>query len=274
MKTITRVTLLLSAAFVAQWLPLAASAQPNAGSERGSVMLGAFVATRDSHVRLDSDFGDGTDIDLEDGLGLDSSASVARIGGYFWFSRRHRFDAAYFDMSREASKRIEETIEFGDKVFVINTVLESEQKFSILKADYTFAALARDRGWLGVTGGLYVAKTTMTLSQATLGQYESEDLTAPLPLFGLRGDWAATDRITLRGAMQWFAFQTPDVDGRLTDFYVGADYSFGERMAVGLAYDRVSNNIGAKEDNGFNGRLQWGYDGLLLYFKMDFGDRN
>ena len=108
-------------------------------------------------------------------------------------------------------------------------------------------------------------------SQATLGRFESEDVTAPLPLFGLRGDYAFNDRITLRGAMQVFAFEAEDVDGRLTDFYLGADYGFGQRMAIGLAYNRVSMNLGAVEDQGFDARLDWGYDGLLLYFKFDFG---
>jgi hypothetical protein len=133
--------------------------------------------------------------------------------------------------------------------------------------------VAKERGWLGVTGGLYVAQTTMTLRQATLGQYESEDLTAPLPLFGLRGDYAITDHITLRGAVQWFGFEADNVDGRLTDLYVGADYGFGKRMAVGLAYDSVSMNIGARNDDGRNSRLDWGYDGFLVYFKVDLGDR-
>jgi hypothetical protein len=236
-------------------------------------MLGAFITDRDSSTRLDSDSGQGTDLDMEDDLGLESSTNVARIGGHLWLGRRHRFDAAYFDLSRSASIPIQETIDFGDETFVINTALNTEADLTIIKADYTFAALAKDRGWLGITAGLYVAETSFALSQPTLGRAESEDVTAPLPLFGLRGDYEINDRITLRGAMQWFAFENDDLDGRLTDFYVGADYGFGQRMAVGLAYNRVSMNIGAQEDD-FNGRIDWGYDGLLLYFKMDFGARS
>lgn len=271
MKTLPILLVVLAAL----WLPLGANAQPNAGTERASIMLGTFVTDRDSEARLDSDSGEGTDINLEDDLGLDSSMSVGRLGGYLWLGQRHRFDAAYFDMSREATRPIDETIEFGDEVFTINTVIETEQELSIIKADYTFAAIARDRGFLGITAGLYVAETALSMREVTLGSYETESLTAPLPLFGLRGDYAITDRITLRGAMQWFAFEADDVDGRLTDFYFGADYGLGERqrMAVGLAYDRVSMNIGAQDDDGFDGRLDWGYDGLLLYFKADFGSR-
>ena len=265
---------LLCLVCAAPLLPLAASAQPTEGAERASIMLGAFITDRESNTRLDSDNGTGTELDMEDDLGLESSTNVARLGGYVWLGRRHRLDGAYFDLSRTATIPIQETIDFGDQTFQINTALTTESDLTIIKADYTFAVLAKDRGYLGVTAGLYVAETGFALSQPTLGRAESEDVTAPLPLFGLRGDYAINDRITLSGAAQVFAFSTDELDGHLTDFYIGADYGFGQRMAVGLAYNRVSMNIGAEEDNGFNGRIDWGYDGFLLYFKVDLGSRN
>ena len=273
-NTITRFSLLSSIVWLAQLVPLTGTAQPTDNGERASIMLGAFITDRQSNTRLDSDAGDGTELDMEDDLGLESSTNVARLGGYVWLGRRHRLDGAYFDLSRSASIPIQETIDFGDETFQINTALTTESDLTIVKADYTFAVLAKDRGYLGLTAGLYVAETGFALSQPTLGRAESEDVTAPLPLFGLRGDYAINDRITLAGAAQVFAFSTDELDGHLNDFYIGADYGFGERMAVGLAYNRVSMNIGAEEDNGFNGRIDWGYDGFLLYFKVDLGSRN
>lgn len=273
MKTTTRLCVLAGIASLAQLVPLAGNAQPTTGEERAGIVLGAFITDRQSSTRFDSDSGDGTDIDMEDDLGLESSTNVGRFGGYVWLGRRHRLDAAYFDLSRSASIPINETIDFGDETFQINTVLNTESDLTIIKADYTFAVLAKDRGWLGLTAGLYIAETGFALSQPTLGRAESEDVTAPLPLFGLRGDYAITDRITLRGATQWFGYSTDKLDGRLTDLYVGADYGFGKRMALGLAYNRVAMNIGAEDADGFSGRLDWGYDGFLLYFKVDLGER-
>jgi hypothetical protein len=272
--TVASLGLLSCIVGVAQLLPLAANAQPTAGGERASIILGAFITDRQSNTRFDSNAGDGTDIDMEDDLGLESSTNVARLGGYVWLGRRHRLDGAYFDLSRSASIPIQETIDFGDETFQINTALNTEADLTIVKADYTFAVLAKDRGWLGVTAGLYIAETGFALSQPTLGRAESEDVTAPLPLFGIRGDYAINDHITLRGATQFFAFSTDELEGHLTDFYIGADYGFGQRMAVGLAYNRVSMNIGADEDPGFDGRIDWGYDGFMLYFKVDLGTRN
>ena len=271
MKTITRLCVLAGIASLAQLVPFAGNAQPTTGTERAGIMVGAFITDRQSTTRLDNDDGSGTEIDLEDDLGLESSTNVARLGGYVWLGKRHRLDGAYFNLNRESTFPIKETIDFGDQTYVINTSIQTESKLSIIKADYTYAVLVKDRGWLGLTGGLYIADTSLTLSQQTLGTAESEDVTAPLPVFGLRGDYAFNDHITLRGAAQYFAYEAQDVDGRLTDFYVGADYGFGKRMAVGLAYNKVSMNIGAIEDTGFDSRLDWGYDGFLLYFKVDLG---
>lgn len=265
---------LLAAAAALLQLPLLADAQPNALGERSGLLIGMFVTDRQSSTRLDSDTGQGSDLDLENDLGLKSSMSVGRLGGYRWFARRHRFDAALFDLSRSASLPINKTIEFGDEIFQINTVVTTKSDLTILKADYTFAVLARPRGFLGVVGGLYIAQSSLTLQEATLGQVESDDVTAPLPLLGLRGEYAIGNRFTVRGAAQWFGYDAGDFSGRLTDLYVGADYSFNQRFALGLGYDRVSMRLEATEDRGLSGQLNWGYDGFLVYMKVDFGDGN
>src|SRR6185503_12517852 len=94
--TLFRVALVPCLVCIGPLLPLAASAQPAADRERASIVLGAFITDRQSNTRLDSDSGgDGTDIDMEDDLGLESSTNVARLGGYVWLGRRHRLDGAY-----------------------------------------------------------------------------------------------------------------------------------------------------------------------------------
>jgi len=253
-------------------IPLSALAQEGQSErERGGVLLGAFVTDRATSARLDSAAGQGDDIDFEDDLGLEDSTSVVRFGAYFWLKPRHRFDFSIFDLSRDATRQIDETIEFGDEIFVINTVVTTSNDVTITKLDYTFVPLNRMRGYLGITGGLYISANEITLSEPTLGAFESEDITAPLPVIGLRGEYEITERITLRGATQWFGIDTGDVEGRLVDTYVGVDYSFGRHIALGLAYNDVSLSVSASEDTGWNGMLDWGYDGILLYTKVTFG---
>ena len=67
--------------------------------------------------------GQGTDVNFEDDLGLDSSTTILRLGGHWWMSRRNRLDFSVFSFSREGNRQIDETIEFGDTTFNINTVV-------------------------------------------------------------------------------------------------------------------------------------------------------
>lgn len=250
-------------------------AQEPLGRERAAVSFGAFVSQPVTSARVDSDDGDGTDINFEDDLGLDSSTTILRLGGHWWLSRRNRLDFSVFSFSREGNRQIAETIDFGDTTFNINTVVTSTQDIDIMKAAYTFAPIVKDRSFLGITAGLYVAQSQLGLSEPTLGKAESEDVTAPLPVIGVRGDYAITDQLTFRGALEVFGIDTGDVSGHLNDLYLGMDYGFGDRFAVGLAYNDVSMDIGVDKGNGrFSGALDWGYDGWLLYFNVDFGKKN
>jgi hypothetical protein len=150
--------------------------------------------------------------------------------------------------------------------------LTATSDLDIAKAAYTFAPIIRDRGFLGLTAGLYISQTKLSLSAPSISRAESTDLTAPLPVIGVRGDYAITDRWTFRGAFEWFGIDTGDVDGTLTDKYLAVDYSFGERFAAGLAFNDTGLDVDADKGAGeFRGALDWGYDGWLLYMKVDFG---
>jgi hypothetical protein len=256
------------------WLslvPSSAKAQ-SADRERGSVYIGTFITDRNTTARVDSDAGNpGTDVDLEGDLGLKASTSVVRAGGDFWISRRQRLDLSYFDLSRSASRTIDKTINFDDKTYPINTVVNTDNHLTITKLDYTFAFLTRDNWFVGVDAGLYVMKMGLSLSEPKLGTFSSQSLTAPLPVVGFRGEYGINDHWTLRGAYQWFGITLDNVSGHLTDTYAGVDRRLGKRFTVGLAYDTVSMGIDVNKTEHLKGSLDWGYNGWLLYFRTDFG---
>jgi len=264
---------LLTLGVSVQLLPETATAQePRQDRASASVILGAFITNHDTRTRVDFDQSQGTDLDLEGNLGLKNSTTVARLEGHYWLTRRQRLDFSLFDLSRDASTRINKTIEFGDETFVIDTVINTNSNLKILKTAYTFVPITRERGYLGLTGGLYTGFIKISLSEPITATIESEELTAPLPVIGLRGEYEINDRITLRGAAEWFRINAGKVDGRLRDFYLGVDYGFNERMAVGLAYNDVSMTINASKSGRYDGTLNWGYDGFLLYLKLEFGN--
>jgi len=254
------------------WLTVlcgADAAEP--GTERFSMSLGVFGANRNTDTRLDSETsGRGTAINLEKALGLDSTQTEFRIDGQYKFTQRHKFDFSVFELSRSASRPISETITFGDTVFAFGSTVESDNRYTIYKLGYNYSFLVTDRGSFGAGAGLHVARIKTQLSEPNLGERESSNLRAPLPVVGVRGEYRIRPLLTLRGSADLFALDVGDVAGRLVDLYVGVDYQFHERFAAGVAYNSVAFDLDIVGNNS-SGALDWDYDGVVVYFKLNFG---
>ena len=238
--------------------------------DRFSISFGAFISEWGTETQLNSNtLGVGTIIDFEDDLGLDASDTTIRLDGYYRFNDRHRLDFSIFDLSRNASKSIQEDIQFGAVTFVIDTVIDAKSDLSVYQLAYTYSFLRREKGSLGATIGVYVADASFSLSEGNLGQSERRGITAPLPVFGLRGDYRLSDRFTLRGSAEFFALEYDDIDGSFNDLLLSVDYRMKGHMAIGLGYEYVSIDADANRSD-FAGSLDWKYDGVLLFLKFDF----
>lgn len=256
------------AATLVLYLP-AASAQEEEFN-KFSVSLGVFLTDRQSKSAVKGTTGDdGTIVDLESDLGLKRSDSVFRIDGYYRFNEKHRIDASWFDLSRSKTRVIDEEIEWGDTVYPINTTIASKFDLAIYKLAYTWSFMRRDKGYLGLTGGLYIASFGAALNATAIGSLESDSLTAPLPVFGLRGQYDFTDKVSFRASGEIFAIEYDIYDGSLFDFYAGIDYQLSEHVAIGVGINSVQLDIGIKKPS-FDGNLDWRYDGGLLFLKFDF----
>ena len=254
---------------VALWcLPLTAFADSH-NDHRFSLSLGAFITERDTEAELDGTISDGTPTNFEKDLGLDSSDTVFRVDGYLKFSDRHRIDFSLFDLSRDASEQITRDIQWGDTLFTIDTTIETDLSLEIYKLAYTYSFVRTETGYVGATAGLYVADSKASLEEATLGMAEVGELTAPLPVIGLRGEYSLSDRWSLRASGEFFFIEYDNVDGSLVDIYAGLDYRVLENLSIGLGFNSVTIDVDASQ-NDFEGGLDWQYSGGLLFLKFDF----
>lgn len=237
--------------------------------DRFSISLGVFFTDRDTETALDGTTATGTPTDLESDLGLDSSDNVFRFDGYYRFNDRHRVDFSVFDLSRSSSKQIERDIQWRDTLYSINTVIDADFDLTIYKAAYTYSFRRREDSYLGATFGVYTADIKVGLSEQNLGQAEVGDITAPLPVIGLRGEYEFADKWKFRASGEFFFVEFDDIDGSLVDIYAGLDYSVTDRMSVGLGVNSVALDVDAAKTS-FQGSLDWKYTGGLLFLKFDF----
>ena len=235
-----------------------------------SLSIGVFLADRNSDARLNGTAGiEGTPVDLEGDLGLNRSDSVFRIDGYYRFNKKHRLDFSAFDLSRTASKVIEKDIQWKDTLFPIDTTVDSDFDLAIYKLAYTWSFMRRDKGYLGLTAGLYIADFRTRLEAEAIGALESDGVTAPLPVIGLRGQYDFTEKLSFRASGEIFAIEYEEYSGSLYDIYAGLDYQFFKHVAIGIGVNAVKINIGVSKDR-FDGDIDWRYDGGMVFFKFDF----
>ena len=239
--------------------------------EKFSISVGLFVTDRDSKTRLDAQGSgmDGTEIDVEGELGLDTSDSVFRLDSYYNINEKHRIDFSWFDLSRTGSKQTQRDINWKDTFYPSGTVLNSNFDLSIYKLAYTWSFMRREWGYLGLTGGFYVADIGLSLSAASISAGDGGGFTAPLPVIGLRGEYIFSDRWSFRASTEVFAFAYGDFDGSLYDTYAGIDFHLSDRWAIGAGLNSVRMNLGVHKEVA-EGNLDWAYDGGLIFLKFGF----
>ena len=218
----------------------------------------------------------GLEVSPEDALGLDSSVSAFRADALWRFTsnRRHRFDLSYIDLRRASTKTLEADIQIKDRVFSTGTTVDSLFDVQVIKAAYSYSLFQDERFDLGLSGGLYVMPIRIKLSSTSSGAAEDEGITAPLPVLGLRFDFAITPKFFLKESIDVFYFQYQNFSGGLFDAKVGLEYNIWKHFGVGVAYEYFRLQVKAEGQDypyiDLAGKIQFNYGGILLYGKLFF----
>ena len=251
--------------------PLAAFSQENDADTSGwGFAVGAFFADQDMKTKFAVTVGEiDLVVDFEGDLGLRDSQSVFRFAANYDFNERHRLDFDVFDLSQTAKVTLSREIEWGDTVYPISAEVSTGLDLTIYKAAYTYYLLRRDNYKLGMTGGFYVADIALQLNLLESDEEERGEVTAPLPVFGFRGEYLLSDRWRASASAEWFGLEIDRYRGTLRDLLVSIDYSLGEHAAIGLGYNDVVIDIDATEGD-LRADLVWEYSGFIGFLRFEF----
>jgi hypothetical protein len=204
--------------------------------ERFSFKLGGYIADLNSELRIGSGtLGAGVSVDVEDALGMESSMSVFRAGALYRFgtNRRHQVDFTYYDFRRDATQKIGRDIDWGDNTYPIGTTVESFFNFRVFKGSYSYALLQDDRFRISASFGLYVMPIDMGISADEIGA-EEEDITAPLPVFGIKGDFAITPKLFLKQSFEAFYLEYENFKGSIVAANLLLEYNIWKNVGLGI----------------------------------------
>ena len=108
--------------------------------ERFRLDMGGCFQKFETTIRVDSaTTGRGTEVNLEDDLGLDSNQANFRADGYWRFGRHGRLDFAYTAWNRKADRVIDRDITVGDTTYHAGASLESQLKVTFAELYYGYS---------------------------------------------------------------------------------------------------------------------------------------
>jgi hypothetical protein len=269
-------SLAMSAPAAGQEVMMSGSSKgPNLLEDAFQVSLGTYIVSADTTIRLDATNEDtGTTVDWDRVVG-GGDASRFRLDGAWRFGDRHKLRAMWFDFSRSRTETLDREIEWGDEVFPVSAEATAKTRFSIYEVAYEYAFLKRETLELTGTAGIhwtqYKAELSATLNGAS-GTREASDsakLNAPLPVVGVRGLWRIHRNFWLDGAVQYFALQYDVYDGSILDTRIGVLWQPSKWVGIGLGYNRFDVDVDL-DDNDFQGKFEWVYDGPQLFYNVSF----
>ena len=251
-------------------------------ADRFVIDLGAFVVGTNLKATLNGTVKVNDGVDFDQVFGTDADATRVR-GDVLWrITPGQHLRFMYFDNNVSRTRTIDKDIVWGDDTYKAGGAVTAQTRFKIYELDYEWAFLRRPDYELALAAGVHVddfkaglaGNATVTLPDGTTTptatfQSNTASVTAPLPVIGLRGSWAATDHLMLEAGGQLFLFKYEGINGHWSDLRAGVTWLFNHHFGIGAGYDRFAVNV-KLDKNSFDGRLTVGYSGLVIYARGAF----
>jgi hypothetical protein len=253
---------------------LAAAMHPAFAADAGeedpySLSLGAYFVTRtNGTLRYDRTAGIasiGTSVDWERDLGGETSMTVPRIDGYYRFAPKHRVDFSWYRIDRGGRIVTQRDIEFGNVSFPAGAPVDSKLDTETTKLTYTYSFYRTREIETAVSLGLHLTRIEASLQSAGLGLAESNSVTAPLPVFGFRLDYAIAPKWWVRTKYElFFLDNVAAYEGTLSDFTISVEHRTFEHAGFGFGLNRNSLDLEVDEPNQ-RGAIKTVLNGFMLY---------
>jgi hypothetical protein len=249
--------------------------------ERFRLDLGGFFQQFTTTIRLDSEkYGRGTEVSLEDDLGISANQANFRADGYWRFGRHGRVDFAYTGWNRSASHTLDTPIKVGDTTYDAHATLDSRLRVSLVELYYGYSFWNTPKFEAGLMLGFSALFNSVNVEgEATITgpdgtkttgprTAQSRSLTAPLPAIGAQVRYTIIPGLLVSGKIRGMQLTIDNVKGSVLEGRAGLDYYPWKNFGFGAAYDFMEIKIEKQTDPGLS--LDYKYSGPMVYISMVF----
>ena len=146
-------------------------------------------------IRVDSDEGEGTEVDVEDDLGASNTIAQPRLGLRWNMSRRNSLEFAYLLARRDGERTLERDIEYNGETYDAGLLVRTKFDSDLATLTWRYSFHSSEKSRIGATLGLgaILFRTGLdgylTVNDQTASVSTARDLTAPVGGVGGFGQW-------------------------------------------------------------------------------------
>jgi len=235
------------------------------------VDAGAFVISTSIKGNLNGQSVRNPEINFGEVFGTAGHDASPRIDALWRINPHHHLRFTTFAHGRSGSKVIDRDIQWGDHTFKADAKVTSELKVQVYELAYEYAFLRGRDHEVSASVGIHDQRMSARVSgsaihaaadggMATL-QTQSNSVSAPLPMIGVRAGWVVSPQWYVEGRLQTFGLRAGDTRGHWTEMRLGATWMFHPAFGLGLGYNRFNTQLELSKTR-FDGNLKFGYQGI------------
>jgi len=247
------------------------------------LIVGGFFPRIDSSVRVDSDSGiRGTELDMEDELGLDSSVASPYLYFRWRFHPVHRIELEYYELLRDGVSIMQRDFREGNISGGAGVGVRTSFDVRIGRITYGYDIVKDKKKEFGILAGMHV--TSGKIQSQFFGDFtidgvgsvsgavatEEAGITFPLPHVGGFFAYSFTPEISTQLDLLLFRIEVAGIKGTLTEANATVHYQFAKNFGIGTGLKFYRFRL---EDTGFSDRnSQFNYEffGPVLYGSASF----
>ncbi len=236
------------------------------------VGIGAYFAARDHEASAKGTIGGGDrELDFEQVFGLDHGPDLFMAEFGWQFSKNWGLALQYFGSERNASKTLEQTVEWKDITYDVGVAIQAGSNISIVRM--FFSRRLWDGGrhsvrvgagihWLEI--GAHIAGQASLNDMSTEFRAESVAAEAPVPNIGVWYRYSPSDRWFFSARADWLSANIGVYSGGIWNVSAGANFRISQRIGVGVAYQFFELD-GSVKKSSWRGDVHTRFSGPHLY---------
>ncbi|HEU4651860.1 MAG TPA: hypothetical protein VFS49_10640 [Croceibacterium sp.] len=237
-----------------------------------------FLANVDTDVSSSTvvNPGGGTEIDLEDDVGLDNDALLpaiyagAKLGGGFVIT------GEYYSLGRDTTGTISRNITIDDVTYPVNGSLTVGFDTDIYRFTVGYSFIRNETTEIGAAIGLHATDLQFSVSgQGSAGgapvsiQSRRKDFLAPMPTVGLYGTFEIVPQVTLNARADYLSLGIGDYDGSVLNAQASVAYRFTDNFGIGVGYRYVDYDLDVDKDT-YVASFDYRFWGPSVFLELGF----